>query len=308
MKKMTPANQLPLLPMTPENEVLFQANALTSAYYEMSALQKNIFYMVQSQLGANDAPDKGYVVKVKDIMAATDTVNIYKNLQIATESMMQKILNIPVNGNLLQVAPFSSVLYNYGEGTITLRIDSQLRPFLFNLDSKFTTLGKTEALNVSGKHTKRIYEMLSQWKSMGLMKITLLELKHRIKLYDPLTKEEQYPIWAEFKRRVLDLAVEEINEKTDLNVQFYTERENRKIYQLKWTIKVTKTHNLTPTPSDLHQRLITEFSLRTDQAQYIISHFDTVFIYKKLHEILIKNTSRRITNMGAYTAKVFGVI
>ena len=309
--KLTPSNQLPLLAPRPENkesEVLFQANALTGAYYDMTPLQKNIMYMVQSMLGPDDAPDKGYVIKVRDLMAVTDNVNLYKNLQQATESMMQKIMSIPVNGNLLQVAPFSSVLYNYGQGTITIRIDSQLRPFLFNLDTKFTTFGKEDAMNMSSRYAKRLYEMLSQWKSMGVMKITLQELKQRLKLYNPDTKEEQYQVWAEFKRRVLEPAVEEINTDTDLNVKYYPEREQRKVHLLKWTIKVLKMHTLSPTPSDIHENLITKFNLRPDQAQYIISHFDTVFIYKKCYEIEVKNASKKIANIGAYTAKVFGVM
>ena len=309
--KLSPSNQLPLLPpsfISKESEVLFQANALTGAYYDMTPLQKNIMYMVQSMLGPDDAPDKGYIIKVRDIMAVTDNVNLYKNLQQATESMMQKIMSIPVNGNLLQVAPFSSVLYNYGQGTITIRIDSQLRPFLFNLDTKFTTFGREDAMNMSSRYAKRLYEMLSQWKSIGVMKITVQELKQRLKLYNLDTKEEQYQVWAEFKRRVLEPAVAEINTDTDLSVKYYPEREQRKVYLLKWTIKVLKTHTLAPTSSDVHQSLVTKFCLRPDQAEYITSHFDTVFIYKKCYEIEVKNASSKIGNIGAYTAKVFGVL
>ena len=284
------------------SEILFQSNALTTAHYEMTALQKNIFYTVQSQLGVDDAPGKEYLVRVRDIMSVTNTKNPYEDLRKATENMMQKIMTIAVPNGFIQVAPFSSVQYNTNEGTIAICIDSKLRPYLFNLENRITIFGYNEAMNIPGKYSKRLYEMLSQWKSMGLMKGTIANLRAALKL------EDKYPDWDNLKRRVLEPAVEEVNKHSDLYVKFYPERENRKIVLLKWTIKLKETHVVTPTPSELEQKLISEFKLRPDQAKYVISNFDIVFIHKKLHEIVIKNSSRKIQSMGAYTAKVFNVM
>ncbi|MCK8495863.1 MULTISPECIES: replication initiation protein [Spirosoma] len=307
MNKKAPENQLSLLTYFEGSQVLFQGNDLTSAQYEMSEVQKNIFYMVQSQLGADDAPDKQYTLRVRDIMGLKGNTNMYTSLREATKTMMQKILTIKLKDGYLQVAPFSSVLYNTKEGTLSIRIDPSLRPYLFNLKTRFTTFGHTEALTLSGKYTKRIYEMLSQWKHMKLMKITVRELKTRLALYDPETDQEQYPSWDGFRRRVLLQAIEEINEKTDLHVKMYPEREGRKVAILKWTIAITRTHAISPTPSDLQIRLTTEFGLRPDQAERITEQYDVPFIYKKLYEIRLSNNKETIANIGAYTATVFNV-
>ncbi|MCK8495367.1 MULTISPECIES: replication initiation protein [Spirosoma] len=309
--KRTPSNQLTLLKLDAKTETLFQANALTNAYYDMSALQKNILYMVQSQIKKDDPDDKRYVVRVKDIMAITDTANPYKSLQLATEGMMQKIMNIPVGGKLLQVAPFSSVLYDYGKGTMTFKIDSDLRPFLFNLENgRFTTFGKEPAMNLPGKYSKRIYEMLSSWKKAGLMKISILELKTRLRLYDPVTEIEQYEDWRDFNKRVLIPAVKEINHESDLHVEYFTQRVGKRIAQLKWVIKTKTTVALEvpPTVSELHERMMTQFKLRSDQIEFILARFEPAVINKKLYEIQLQNASKKISNIGGYTAKVFGVL
>jgi plasmid replication initiation protein len=312
-KKRTPANQLSIMGHVDKAvRMLFQANALTVANYEMSALQKNIFYMVQSQLGADDPPNKEYTIRIKDLGELTNVANPYVNLRVATKTMMQKILEIPIDGNLLQVAPFSSVFYNTSEGTITICIDPKLRPFLFNLDNRFTTYGFHQALLVSGKYTKRLYEMFSQWKKMGLMKVSLTELKKRLRLLR-IDEEsglvvEQYPDWDNFKRRVLDPAVKEINENTDIEVTYYPEREGRKIMGMVCTIKIKNPELQLPAPSELQLRLIDKFGLRDDQAKYVLNNYDSVFIMRKLYEIEVKNSSRKILNLGAYTAKVFGVL
>ncbi|GAB3901072.1 replication initiation protein [Spirosoma agri] len=309
--KRNPSNQLTLLKLDPKTEILFQANALTNAYYDMSALQKNILYMVQSQIKKDDPDDKRYIIRVKDIMTVTETVNPYKSLQLATEGMMQKIMNIPVNGKLLQVAPFSSVLYDYGKGTMTFKIDSDLRPFLFNLENGlFTTFGKEPAMNLPGKYSKRIYEMLSSWKKAGLMKISILELKTRLRLYDPVTEIEQYEDWRDFNKRVLIPAVKEINHESDLHVEYFTQREGKRIAHLKWLIKTKETVVVEAplTVSELHERLLTQFKLRTDQIEFILARFDPMVINKKLYEIQLQNANKKISNIGGYTAKVFGVL
>lgn len=302
MKTRTPSNQLSLLKPQRMSDILFQSNALTTAQYEMTALQKNIFYTVQSQLGVDDLPGKEYIVRVRDIMSVTNTKNPYEDLRKSTETMMQKIMTIAVANGFIQVAPFSSVQYNTKEGTIAICIDSKLRPYLFNLENRITIFGYNEAMNVPGKYSKRLYEMLSQWKSLGIMKVTIPNLRLALKLGD------KYPDWDNLRRRVIEPAVEEINKHTDLFVKFYPERENRRISLLKWTIKLKETHVITPTPSELEQKLISEFKLRPDQANYVITHFEVVFIHRKLHEIIVKNTSRKIQSMGAYTAKVFNVL
>lgn len=313
-QKSLPSNQLTLLPLSHisrENEILFQANALTSAYYDMSALQKNILYLVQSQLKKDDSDTRRYVVRVKDLMEIKKGLtNPYADLQRATEGMMQKIMNIPVNGKLLQVAPFSSVLYDFGEGTMTFELSPSLRPFLFNLEGgRFTTFEKEPAVNLSSKYAKRIYEMVSQWKKAGVMRITIIELKTRLRLYDPVTSEEQYVVWGDFNKRVLQVAIREINECSDLHLKMYTHKDSRAISEIRFVIKVKQTVPIQeqPTPSELHKRLLVDFKLREDQIKFILDRYAVEVIHQKLYDITIHNNTKKITNIGAYTAKVFGV-
>lgn len=311
--KPTPSNQLSLMSsLSPAARVLFQANALTVANYEMTPLQKNILYSVQLQLGADDALDKEYVIRIKDLAELNGVRNPYANLRQATKSMMQKIIEIPIDNNLLQIAPFSSVFYNTSEGTIAITIDPKLRPFLFNLENRFTTYGYVEASSLASRYSKRLYEMLSQWKNMGLMKVTVQELKTRLKLIKVDEEQgieiEQYVDFDNFRRRVLDPAKREINESTDLQVEYYPEREGKKITMLKWTIKIVKKELQAPNPSELEMQLVEKFRLRPDQARYVLDNYETPYITRRLYEIEVINASRKITNMGGYTAKVFGVI
>lgn len=294
--------------------LLYQGNSITMARYEMSELQKNLMYTLQAAVRPDDTTDTVYTFRVQDIMhdLDRDPDNGYKNLQEATKGMMQVVFEMYVNGQLVQVNPFSSAVYDYGKGTISLRVDPNIRPLLTGLTGNFTTFGKEMAMRLTGKHAKRLYEMFSQWKDIGTFKISILELKHRLNLYDPGTGREDYNI-TNFFRFVIDPSVNEINQRSDLLVRFKQHKTGRKITDLTFTIKRVRTEQelFLPGVADdttmVGERLMSRFGLRLDQRDIVMSTFELQVIRKKLIEIEKRNSTKKIENWGAYTAKVFGL-
>ena len=262
----------------------------------------------------DDTIDTVYTFKVQDIMhdLDRDPDNGYRNLQEATKGMMQVVFEMYVNGQLVQVNPFSSAVYDYGRGTISLRVDPNMRSLLTGLTGNFTTFGNEVAMRLTGKYAKRLYEMFSQWKDIGTFKIAILDLKHRLNLFDPESGKEEYNI-SNFFRFVIDPAVNEINQRSDLLVRFRQHKTGRKITDLTFDIKRVRLEQelfLPGIENDttlLGERLMSRFGLRADQRDLVLANFDLVAIRKKLLEIEKRNSTKAIGNWGAYTAKVFGV-
>ena len=79
----------------------------------------------------------------------------------------------------------------------------------------------------------RLYELLIQWKTAGKTPVFELSLfRGQMGLDDG-----EYRDMSNFKKRVLDLAVNEINEKTDLTVSYTQEKKGRLIHGFKFTVK-----------------------------------------------------------------------
>ena len=94
-------------------------------------------------------------------------------------------------------------------------------PHLFGLKNNFTSFQVHAALDLSSKHAKRSYQICSQWKDVGqTRKVAILDLKKTLGLADDKGNEE-YNILAMFEKKVLDVAVRQINEKTDLRVSIH---------------------------------------------------------------------------------------
>ena len=97
----------------------------------------------------------------------------------------------------------------------------------------FTQYMLSQTANLNSVYSVRLYELLIQWKTAGKTPVFELSLfRGQMGLDDG-----EYKVMCDFKKRVLDLAVNEINEKTDLTVSYTQEKKGRVIYGFKFTVK-----------------------------------------------------------------------
>ena len=304
---------------TPQEVTLWQSNFITSAKYEMSALEKNIIYMVMAQIRKEDTAEKVYLVSAKELMLLTGSEVKYADFQKATAKLITRLLQGTLaNGNFLQTTFVSSAEYLKGQGLIEITISPKIRPFYIDLKREFTTFQLNIALNLHTVYAKRLYEIFSMYKNMKdkTFTINLLDLKQRLLLIDEKTGRDKYEKFTHFKKAVLDPAEREINTKSDISFSYVAIEGNKAgrgrkpVEQLEFTVTYTEPierysfddHNL-----PLFTRLTTQFNLRKDQATKILENFQPIEINKMLYDIHLKVINKEVTNIGAYTAKAFGL-
>ena len=303
----------------PQEIMLWQSNFITSAKYEMSALEKNIVYMVMAQIRKEDTAEKIYFVSARELMQLTGIEIKYTDFQKATAKLVGRLLQGTLsNGNFLQTTFVSSAEYIKGQGIIEITVSPKIRPFYIDLKREFTTFQLDIALNLHTVYAKRLYEIFSMYKNMKdkSFKINLIELKERLLLIDEKTGRDKYEKFTHFKTAVLDPAEREINGKSDISFSYITiegkkaGRGRKPIEQLEFTITYTEQttkYSFDDANLPIFTRLITQFHLRKDQACKILDNFTTVEINKSLYEIHLKVINKEVKNIGAYTAKTFGL-
>jgi plasmid replication initiation protein len=85
---------------------------------------------------------------------------------------------------------------------------------------------------LNSKHSVALYEFMKDYQNLGKYRCEVGEFRRLMGI-----KPEQYSIFSMLKKRVLDTAVEEINEKTDILIAYELERMGRKITSI--VLKVT---------------------------------------------------------------------
>jgi plasmid replication initiation protein len=121
-------------------QIIVQDNAITTARYSMTALEKNIMYMVMSQLKNGDPENKYYRINARELMDTIGKKVRYDEFQEATSRILEREIRImKENGNVLQINLISSAEFIHGTGMIEIGLDPKIRPYLFELKNNFTT-------------------------------------------------------------------------------------------------------------------------------------------------------------------------
>jgi len=206
-----------------------QHNAITTARYDYSACQLDILFYVLSKLKRDDGPDTQYCIYVKDIEEMTGRRWNYQQLREATADMGSRMFEVENAHVYKQLWMFQKVEYIKGKGYLEIELSRHIRPYLYELKDNFTSYQLHSALKLTSKYAKRIYQLASQWKDVGeTRQYDLDEFKLMLKLKDPTGKEpEQFQNISQLKARVLEIAVRQINEHTDLQINYQLQKQGR---------------------------------------------------------------------------------
>jgi plasmid replication initiation protein len=228
------------LELVPTNGLeIRQHNAITTARYEMTACEMDIVFYLLSLLRKEDRVGTYYQVKVKDLQDLTGRQWNYQQFLEATSALRGREYVFEDNKRLLQVGLLASAEYIKGEGVIELEISEKIRPYLIDLKRNFTSFRLQAAFSLSSKYAKRIYQIASQWKDKSESRtFSIHDLKVMLTLKDPKGIEpEQYSKVSMFQKFVLDVAVKQINQHTDLHIGYELIKKGRSFESIRFIIK-----------------------------------------------------------------------
>lgn len=306
-----------------KNKTALQSNFITSGRYGMSVLEKDILYVVLSQLKKSDNGTQIYLVVANDIKEVTGKSISIANFKNATEKLISRVIDGKTADNkFLQVGFISSAEYIIGRGVIEIGLSPKILPFYLDLKKIFTSFELDIALSLRSIYAKRLYEIMSMYKNFKNPKFTvnLTEFKQQLEIIDPKTGKDKYESFSAFKINVLDPSEKEINGATDINFSYVAVegvkhgKGRKPIERLEFTVKkVNQAKMISINPNDkdnfpLFTVLTTDFKLRKDQAITVLNTFSRGEINKELYAIRLYNVNGRLKSIGAYTARIFNLV
>lgn len=122
--------------------------------------------------------------------------------------------------------------YRKGEGTVTLGFSPAVAPYLTLLHQQFTRFKLKQIGNIGSFYGLRLYELMAQYRAAGERTIELVRLREILDL------GEKYSNVKDLRRWVLDPAIREINEHTDLRVTMTPKRRGRTVIGFQFDIRV----------------------------------------------------------------------
>ncbi|WP_298910934.1 replication initiation protein RepM [uncultured Psychrobacter sp.] len=169
-------------------------------------------------------------------MFETTRQNGYKRMKDAEENLFNRRFSyIDERGKLIKSRWIQQVTYLDDEGAIELVFTLAVVNGISRIDGAedfFTSYLLEQTAGMDSIYSVRLYELLVQW--VTAKNTPLFELE---KFRDQLGVEDhEYKRMGNFKLRVLDLAVKEINEKSDIKVSYSQVKKGRTITGFKFKV------------------------------------------------------------------------
>jgi plasmid replication initiation protein len=218
--------------MDEKQELVVMSNRLVEASYRLSLVEHRIVLLaiVQARetgrgLNATDLVS----ITVKDYVAHfadADEISAYAQLKDAALSLYARgfvLYDInPDTGKPRTNKERWVSGVNYSEGVIGIRFSPFVVPYITKLQKEFTSYRLEKVANMSSPYAIRLYGLMIQWGCIGKREIELAWLKKTLML------EDKYPSIKDFKKYVIDVALSQVNEFSDLTSS-YTQRKTGRV-------------------------------------------------------------------------------
>lgn len=161
----------------------------------------------------------------------------------------------------------SEVGYIDNEAVVQLIFAPAIVPLITRLEKQFTKYELAQISNLNSAYAVRLYEILIAWRSTGKTPIIELEeFRKRIGVLDT-----EYLRSDNFKKWIIELPIKQINEHTDITVNYEQHKKGRSIYGFSFTFKQKKIDKLSIN-SKKDIRTTNIFSKMSDAQRHMFAH------------------------------------
>lgn len=224
------------------NDLVVKSNRLNMAIQNLTLPELRIIQLAivdARETGNGLSTDTPLRIDAMRYAEAFETTrqNAYNRMKEAEETLFNRRFTfLDSEGKTVKSRWIQRVRYLDDEGAIELAFTLDVVKGITRLDGAeefFTQYLLSQTSNLNSVYSVRLYELLIQWKTAVKTPVFELSLfRGQMGLNDG-----EYKAMNDFKKRVLDLAVNEINEKTDLTVSYTQEKKGRLIHGFKFTVK-----------------------------------------------------------------------
>lgn len=246
-------------------ELVVKDNALINASYNLDLVEQRLIL-----LAIVEARESGKGINANDPLTvhAESYINqfgvhrntAYQALKDACNDLFARQFSyqkINERGNIENYRSrwVSEIGYVDNEAVVKLIFAPAIVPLITRLEEHFTKYELQQVSNLSSAYAVRLYELLIAWRSTGSTPIIeLSDFRQRIGVLDT-----EYKRMERFKTSVLELAIKQINEHTDIIVKYEQHKRGRSISGFSFNFKQKKKDSLSiervPNTLDLSSKM-----------------------------------------------------
>jgi plasmid replication initiation protein len=259
------------------NGLVVKDNALINASYNLELTEQRLIML--AIINARES-GQGITADSKLEIHASDYAKLFNVSIDASYKALREAVNNLFNRQFSYIAEYkrtgktgvvrsrwvSRIFYVDDLALLEITFAPDVVPLITRLEEHFTSYQAKQVAHLTSKYATRLYELLIAWREVGKVPpIEIGEFRNRLGLLDT-----EYTAMNNFKSRVLEPSIKQINEHTDITVTYEQHKKGRVIsgfsFKLKQKQQAKKIEaNRDPDTADL-------FTKMTDAQRHMFSH------------------------------------
>ena len=224
-----------------KKDLIVKDNVLINASYTLDLTEQRLILLAILEARESNTPtDKDLTIHAESYI---NHFNVHRNtaykvLRDACKNLFERRFSyekLTPKGNIENVMSrwVQRISYVENEALVRIKFSDDVVPLITNLEKHFTSYELEQVSSLTSAYAIRLYEVLIAWRSTG--KVPMIEVQDlRLKL-GVLDAEHQR--MEAFKRRVLEPAVKQINEHTDITAEYEQHKQGRSIIGFSFKFK-----------------------------------------------------------------------
>ena len=229
-------------------ELVVKDNALIQASYTLDLVEQRLMLlaiMEARETGKGIAPDSLLQIHAHSYAEHFDVnkETAYTVMKDASKGLFDRYVTYhdknPKTGKdrSFHCRWVDKIGYEKDTGIVYLRFTHDVVPLITRLEQQFTSYDIEQISSLNSGYAIRLYELLIQWRSVGKTPVfNLQQFRQQLGV-----EEIKYSRMSDFKKYVLDFAVQQINEHTDITVKYDQHKQGRIITGFTFNFKVKAT-------------------------------------------------------------------
>lgn len=233
-----------------------KSNELVEARYKFDIWETRVFTKMLTMVRRDDQDFKNYRIYLKDVVkdfGLESNNDAYDRLRAGGMKLMSKVVKVvrPTEEGLMELnTPIVVGMEHLIQPNkkvedakfIDISFHPKMKPFLLSLQSHFTTYDVRNILRLPSSYSIRIYELLKQYQKIGKRKFQVQELKEVIGVIEEIDVngkkkyKDNYPLYGNFKQRVLLKAQKDLKKYTDIHFTFDQIKRGRSVAEIQFYI------------------------------------------------------------------------
>ena len=221
-----------------QNKLVVKDNALINASYYLSLVEQRLILLGIVEARNNQSQNNEFIINVSSYINVfgVDGATAYLSIKDACKRLKKREFTFTrvVNGvaEIVESRWVQSVAYATNASYVKIEFTNAVMPLITNLEKHFTSYQLDKVKDLTSIYAIRLYELLISWKQKKKVELPLVDLRLKLGI-----ESDEYKTMCNFKAKVLDVAITQINQHTDITVKYENIKSGRNITGFKFSFR-----------------------------------------------------------------------